>query len=79
MDDATLWFSFISCISWSSCLTCLTCLAESIAIYTPKNVLLSELLRRVTRVYKLTRVDIFPGVNKVIEFVNMMFILDIDN
>jgi len=47
---------------------------------TPKNVLLSELLRRVTkvdkfrRVYKFSRVDTFPGVNKVIEFVNMMFI-----
>jgi len=64
MDDATLWFSFIS---WSSCFTCLTCLAEPIAIYTPKK-------PAFVRGYKFPRVDTFPGVNKVIEFVNMMFI-----
>jgi len=39
-------------------LTCLTCLAALIAIYIPKK-------------RAIVRVDKFPGVNKVIEFVNM--------
>ena len=41
--------------------TCLTCLAELVAIYTPQK-------------RDIVRVDKFPGVYKVIEFVNMLFI-----